>query len=240
MAESPYVLIACKPWVKAVVIGLCLVALGIASGVYAGVDFDRLLGSMTQRWGGGVANRFNAWQNLIAANRASADGDRLKRTNDFFNRNIVFAEDSAVWAQEDYWATPIETLGKGSGDCEDFVIAKYFTLKEMGVFVEEDLLRAQTATQYFDDEIIGASVINRDTGEEIGLIKEIWDTPANEIWVVDYNGKELPIPVIDEIVKHVNIKRKQVSIYVMPGLLEIVDNTPNDERDDDEDENEKD
>ncbi|MBL7993426.1 MAG: 16S rRNA processing protein RimM [Candidatus Kapabacteria bacterium] len=109
------------------------------------------------------------------------------------------------------------------------------TLKEMGVFVEEDLLRAQTATQYFDDEIIGASVVNRDTGEEIGLIKEIWDTPANEIWVVDYNGKELPIPVIDEIVKHVNIKRKQVSIYVMPGLLEIVENTPNDERDDDDD-----
>jgi 16S rRNA processing protein RimM len=108
-------------------------------------------------------------------------------------------------------------------------------LKEMGIFVEEELLRAQTATQYFDDEIIGSSVVNRDTGEELGRIKEIWDTPANEIWVVDYHGKELPIPVIDEIVKHVNIKRKQVSIYVMPGLLEIVENAPNDERDDDDD-----
>lgn len=108
-------------------------------------------------------------------------------------------------------------------------------LKEMGVFADEDLLRAHTATQYFDDEIIGSRVVNRDTGEEIGLIKEIWNTPAHEIWVVDYQGKELPIPVVDEIVKHVNIKRKQVSIYVMPGLLEIVDNTPNDERDDDND-----
>lgn len=106
------------------------------------------------------------------------------------------------------------------------------SLKEMGVFAEEELLRAQMETQYFDDEIIGSEVINRETGECIGIIKEIWDTPANEIWVVDYGGKELPIPVIDEIVKHVNIKRKQVSIYVMPGLLEIVENTPNDERDD--------
>lgn len=103
------------------------------------------------------------------------------------------------------------------------------TLKEMGVFVEEDVLRAATQTQYFDDEIVGSSVINRETGDVLGVIKEIWETPANEIWVVDYNGKELPIPVIDDIVKHVNIKRKQVSIFVMPGLLEIVENTPNDE-----------
>lgn len=103
------------------------------------------------------------------------------------------------------------------------------TLKEMGVFVEEEVLRAATQTQYFDDEIIGSSVINRETGDVLGIIKEIWETAANEIWVVDYNGKELPIPVIDDIVKHVNIKRKQVSIFVMPGLLEIVENTPNDE-----------
>ena len=106
----------------------------------------------------------------------------------------------------------------------------------MGVFAEEELLRAQMETPYFDDEVIGSEVINRETGERIGIIKEIWDTPANEIWVVDYGGKELPIPVIDEIIKHVNIKRKQVSIYVMPGLLEIVENTPNDERDDSDDE----
>ncbi|MCU0426565.1 MAG: ribosome maturation factor RimM [Candidatus Kapabacteria bacterium] len=106
------------------------------------------------------------------------------------------------------------------------------TLKESGVFLEEDVLRAATETQYFDDEIVGASVVNRDTGETLGVIKEIWETSAHEIWVVDYKGKELPIPVIDDIVKHVNIKRKQVSIYVMPGLLEMVENTPNDEHDD--------
>jgi 16S rRNA processing protein RimM len=117
------------------------------------------------------------------------------------------------------------------------------SLKEMGVFADEEMLRAAIETPYFDDEIIGSTVVNRETGDTIGIITEIWNTAAHEIWVVDYGGKELPIPVIDEIVKHVNIKRKQVSIYVMPGLLEIVENTPNDERDDDdeldEDENTK-
>lgn len=53
--------------------------------------------------------------------------------NDFFNRQIKFAEDAAIWSQPDYWATPLETLGLGAGDCEDFSIAKYYSLKEVGV-----------------------------------------------------------------------------------------------------------
>jgi 16S rRNA processing protein RimM len=111
-------------------------------------------------------------------------------------------------------------------------------LKERGVFVDEELLRASTDAQYLDDEIVGCRVVNRETGETLGTIKEIWETAANEIWVVDYKGKELPIPVIEEIVKHVNIPRKTVSIYVMPGLLEMVDDTSNDERDDDDEHDE--
>ena len=34
---------------------------------------------------------------------------------------------------QDYWATPLEVLGRGEGDCEDFAIAKYMTLKLMGI-----------------------------------------------------------------------------------------------------------
>lgn len=120
-------------WARAVAMGLWVGAVWLGSTAYGGVDFERMLASLTQRWGTGVATKFNAWQGLITNNKASADTDRLKRTNDFFNRNIAFGDDTAVWSQEDYWATPLDTLGKGLGDCEDFVIAKYFTLKEMGV-----------------------------------------------------------------------------------------------------------
>ncbi len=119
--------------VRVLALGLCLAAVWLGTAAYGGVDFERMLASLTQRWGSGVTTKFNAWQGLITHNKASGDADRLKRTNDFFNRNIVFGDDAAVWTQEDYWATPLETLGKGVGDCEDFVIAKYFTLKEMGV-----------------------------------------------------------------------------------------------------------
>lgn len=112
---------------------LCVCAVWCGQAAYGGVDFERLLASLTQRWGVGVTTRFSAWQGLVVSNKVAGDADRLKRTNDFFNRQITFGDDMTVWGQEDYWATPLETLGKGAGDCEDFVIAKYFTLKEMGM-----------------------------------------------------------------------------------------------------------
>jgi len=74
---------------------------------------------------------------MLQTVRSGSDAERLKRINDFFNRQIRFGEDSAIWNQPDYWATPLETLGLGSGDCEDFSIAKYYSLKEAGVSPEK-------------------------------------------------------------------------------------------------------
>jgi predicted transglutaminase-like cysteine proteinase len=61
------------------------------------------------------------------------DAARLAAVNQFFNRRIVFAEDAQTWGQPDYWASPLELLAKGAGDCEDYVIAKYFSLLAAGV-----------------------------------------------------------------------------------------------------------
>jgi len=52
--------------------------------------------------------------------------------NNFFNQ-LRFTSDIKLWGKNDYWATPIEAMGKGAGDCEDYSIAKYFTLRELGV-----------------------------------------------------------------------------------------------------------
>ncbi len=46
---------------------------------------------------------------------------------------MLFRDDQEVWNQVDYWASPLETLDKGMGDCEDFAIAKYFSLLAVGV-----------------------------------------------------------------------------------------------------------
>lgn len=101
--------------------------------VWGATDSDRMLRSLTQRFGADSVAVFRDWRELVATGASLPEMDKLKRVNEFFNRRLRFEDDSVIWRQADYWATPIEFIGKRAGDCEDFVIAKYFSLIEMGV-----------------------------------------------------------------------------------------------------------
>jgi predicted transglutaminase-like cysteine proteinase len=63
--------------------------------------------------------------------------NKLRGVNEFFNRRVLFRDDLEVWGQTDYWASPLEMLDKGAGDCEDYAIAKYFSLLGLGVPVSK-------------------------------------------------------------------------------------------------------
>ncbi len=92
---------------------------------------ERILQRMEQRFGREARERLLAWQRLI---QAPDDDDRakLERVNLFFNAN-TFVDDSTHWQQTDYWATPFEFIASKGGDCEDFAIAKFFTLLKLGI-----------------------------------------------------------------------------------------------------------
>jgi predicted transglutaminase-like cysteine proteinase len=77
--------------------------------------------------------RLSSWQNLLQQQDNANELATLETVNRFINRSIVHAEDRETWAAADYWATPLESLSRGRGDCEDFAIAKYFSLVHMGV-----------------------------------------------------------------------------------------------------------
>ena len=70
---------------------------------------------------------------LLIAARAMDDVAMLRFVNLFFNQRIEFATDPQAWGQVDYWASPLEALAKGQGDCEDYAIAKYFSLLAAGM-----------------------------------------------------------------------------------------------------------
>lgn len=76
--------------------------------------------------------RVKSWQDLLSNNITKSNSQKLKLVNDFFNR-LNYVSDQTLVGKEDYWMTPLEFLIKGSGDCEDFAIAKYFTLKALGI-----------------------------------------------------------------------------------------------------------
>ena len=79
-----------------------------------------------------------AFRRGVAINKLLADlkgqgiDKQLVEVNRFFNQ-FEYREDHLQWGQQDYWATPHEFIGTHRGDCEDFVIAKYFALRKLGV-----------------------------------------------------------------------------------------------------------
>lgn len=83
-----------------------------------------------------VLDRFLNWKKLVSENQDKSEPEKLKLTNDFFNNQLQWVSDKKLWKQKDYWATPIETLLKSAGDCEDFTIIKYFTLISLGVPID--------------------------------------------------------------------------------------------------------
>ena len=95
------------------------------------IDWHKIQAQFRQL--GGKPNNLQAWQRILQQTKDLPAPEKLKRVNDFFNQHIEFGDDIGVWGQIDYWATPIEMLAKGKGDCEDFVIAKYFTLLQLQV-----------------------------------------------------------------------------------------------------------
>lgn len=82
--------------------------------------------------GTAARQRLESWQRLLNLPPELPEERKLALVNAFFNQ-ARFRPDLEHWGQEDYWATPMELLVTNGGDCEDYSIAKYFTLRELGV-----------------------------------------------------------------------------------------------------------
>ena len=109
-----------------------LVAVGAVCAL-AALDAGALRQQLADRFGPSRLPLLDNWLATIESAKPKKDDARLKLINDFINRHIVFDDDIAVWQQSDYWATPLETIGQGRGDCEDFAIIKYISLRQAGI-----------------------------------------------------------------------------------------------------------
>lgn len=121
----------------------CLLWSASGQGHTGLVDFsDRLLTYVEKKWGRDAPPRLVIWQRLVRDNRivgfpvSKPETGSLRLVNEFFNQ-IPYVSDQKHWGVEDYWATPTEMLGSFGGDCEDYSISKYLSLKEIGVPIEK-------------------------------------------------------------------------------------------------------
>jgi predicted transglutaminase-like cysteine proteinase len=90
------------------------------------------------KFGASVDGRLEGWKGFVGKTgqrlpaSPTRDAQALKSVNDFLN-DLPYGTDARIWGAADYWATPAEALSVNIADCEDYAIAKYFTLKELGV-----------------------------------------------------------------------------------------------------------
>lgn len=101
---------------------------------------DPQIAKLAQQFGPVAKTRLTAWKDILTNPKYKKlpERQKLELVNDFMNQT-EFVSDLQHWGKEDYWATPIEFLSTNGGDCEDFSIAKYYTLRALGV--PDDKLR---------------------------------------------------------------------------------------------------
>lgn len=173
----------------------------LSPGLGASWDFNTINSRSQQLYGPATATaqrNIDEWAALLKNPPQGTIQGKLNRVNQFFNSRMRFRDDIAVWGQQDYWATPIEFLRKGAGDCEDYALAKYFTLRELGVPASQLRITYVKALQLNQAHMVVAWYA---TPDAVPLILDNLKTtilPATQrndlLPVYSFNGEGLWIP----------------------------------------------
>jgi predicted transglutaminase-like cysteine proteinase len=79
--------------------------------------------------------RVSAWKEKLQTLQGKTAAEQVAEVNDFMN-NVRYIEDRDNYRKSDHWATPLEFMANG-GDCEDYAIAKYASLRALGFSTEQ-------------------------------------------------------------------------------------------------------
>ena len=88
------------------------------------------------------------------------------------------------------------------------------------IYIPLALLPKQKGAQLYSIEIEGFTVIDAVRGET-GTVRTVLEMPQQTLLAIDFNGKEILIPIVDEIVKKIDRKTKTIYIEAPEGLIEL-------------------
>ena len=155
------------------------------------LDGPKIVSALEENYGERAAKRGTAWLDLMQADSSSSENDELEKVNRFFNM-FHFIDDIDLWGVKNYWATPVEFIGVNGGDCEDYSIAKYFTLLELGIADEKmriTMVKAVNLNQYH-------------------MVLAYYATPVSVPLILDN---------IDGVIRPANTRKDLIPIYSFNG-----------------------
>ena len=186
---------------KALVLLLLTFSAGAEAGEYQ--ISDKKLDEIGRVHGQKAKQRVSRWRNLAhdPRNASLSDRQKLELANDFINQTR-FLNDIDHWRKKDYWASPLETLNTNGGDCEDFGIAKYFTLLEMGVSLEKlrltyvkalELNQAHMVLTYYENAnaeplILDNLISQIKPASQRRDLLPVYSFNAEGLWITNANG----------------------------------------------------
>lgn len=101
---------------------------------------------------------------------------------------------------------------KGIDNIND--VEKY---KGKGLYVTRDHAVKLSKGEYFVADILGMQVVT-DDGEVLGTLKDVMETGANDVYVVDAPEGELLLPAIKQCIRQVDIEGRKMTVHMMEGL----------------------
>lgn len=125
---------------------------------------DDIALNYTKKFGTQAEKRLAALLKLMNELVSANEEKKIIKVNEFFN-NLEYRSDLQVWGKNDYWATRLEFLGKGMGDCEDYAVAKFLTLLQLGVQEEKLFLTYVKAIGYAETAHMVVSYYPKKGGE---------------------------------------------------------------------------
>jgi len=118
--------------------------------------------------------RFFYLQKTLDSVKDASDIKKLNAVNTFFN-DVRYSSDIKLYGKRDYWATPWEFLGKDKGDCEDYVISKYFALRYLGV----------------DSKKLFFTYVRSSKFKAAHMVLTYFETPRSEPLILDNNNHKI-------------------------------------------------
>lgn len=185
-----------------ILISLIIFTLGSSEDFFTQDTFKRV----DAKYGDQARRRVDSLNTLMISIKLSTEVEKLEKVNAFFNQ-MQFVSDQILWGQKDYWATRMEFMGKGAGDCEDFVIAKYFTLKQLGISTDKLYFTYVKAVKF----------------QQAHMVLTYFETPTSIPVVLDnINFKILPATQRGDLVPVYSFNGDALYLAKQQGLGQIV------------------
>jgi len=155
---------------------LILLALLFVNSLYAQKPYveKKLLIKIGKKYKMFAKKRFFFLQQTLDKVKNGTDLEKLNAVNEFFN-GVRYKSDMKVYGKRDYWATPWEFLGKDFGDCEDYVISKYFALKYLGIPAKKLFFTYVRSTRF----------------KQPHMVLTYFKTPRSEPLILDNNNRKI-------------------------------------------------